>query len=320
MGWIRDIIGQMRTPFVDRNRPSVAQKHLLKDKQGVGKNIYDNGIKNERAERHVRRWEAITYKWKYWFFKPAILVMERFLAKYHRKNNKWRNLKRNPHNENLVVFERAFDKAMEDWYADYFWPTAPVTYRGANGRLVKKVPRTQFVNDSMGKRSVRATKSISTRMLRAMRDSTISYALNDTVYREFVNILMYRIWMEMHNHHKDTLAKTADGKLVKQHLFYSSSLANDPHYFYLYHQVGTGRVQVRCTHNPVPLDRDKISPHAAPGEMPVMLDKESLTRANTALIDQLILEIQAEKQIRMTGVDPYKEKRIRVPEAPSGKK
>jgi len=145
----------------------------------------------------LSRFKFIHYVLKYKIIVPALWIMKRIMKKH------WDDkIPDEIHNKNLLIFEKAFDMSTEQWLQLYLSDTN-----------MEAVAREKQLNKT---RNADCFK-----LLEIMKKSVLLIALNDTAYREFLNMLMHSIAQLMIREYK--------GKKVN-HLIYNSDSVYDVNY------------------------------------------------------------------------------------------
>ena len=202
MGLYRDIIDSLKR----NNRIKKSNPKFWDSKQEMPYNIYEPGI---NLKDHVKKFHWIHWVYKTKFLIPLVYVFEKLLGKYIEKTipDYW-------HNRNIKVFDRAFDAAISDFWCFYI-----SQMKGQN-------KFTKGVKDIEGLRkvaAVQAPKLSNIKVLNTMRKIMYTMILNDTAYKEFFNMLMYNIFMEMRDEYKKSKRH--------KHLIYGSTNMFDIDYF-----------------------------------------------------------------------------------------
>lgn len=275
-GFFRDLWASLWNPARDPARTIKKQRWLSEGKtrnEVIPAAAITSDGRSRRAHEFVKRWDSVNYKWKYWFFKPLLLCVERFVAKYHNPRGGWRNLRRFPWNDHAVLFDKAYDRAVDDFLLEYFRAGVDSKFRNTSPEEFLKAER----------------KGTTYRMLMASKRAYLHYILTDPVYREFHACLMLRLHVESNRAYNKTVTKTprtpsglAAPRRVRQHLFHTSTSAVDVHYMHLYGRVANGQFVPRCSCHPVPGDAEvNARVHAAyDARLPKTLDEaQSVVRA-----------------------------------------
>ena len=242
MGTIKDIIHFIRTPTRKGNKEYRPINGAKGKKDQVPWTVIDNRP-GETIEQISKRQDKVVYTWKYYFFKPIILLVERFNKKYHppeetaTQKGGWKDLNHNPQNEYLSAVDDAMKKSLEEWIDGYLllaWSQDPKTRTKEYKEWFKRTNHTY-------------------RLLDGARKSSITYALQDTALREYMNIFALNLYKNMNaimleRERKDPNAKTND-----QHLIFASEYTNDVHYLMFYRYIETGSMRVHCQHHPPPV-------------------------------------------------------------------
>lgn len=178
-----------------------------KSKETIGWNIYSPGTKEPVKTMGTRLYHV--HHWlKGKLLRPGAYVVGWFTKKHYK------GVPPGKHNQNLQVFERAYEKALHDWCT--------------------KTLRTAYDPYSMRKEEYWEEvyrEGDSSQILRTAKEATLMIALNDTAYRNFIDHLMYSIYVEMYKEYK--------GQEV-HHLLYTSGDVLDPEYYKLHTCLKTG--------------------------------------------------------------------------------
>jgi hypothetical protein len=181
-------------------------------------NIYGDKIQRD----HVGAFHRVHFVWKYKFLVPLILLSKKVLGKYLVKK-----VSDEPHNRNIHIFDKAFERSLTDWN---------VYYRRMGGPDDKRRSPEYW-----RKQSQKAPCTT----LRTMKEFTITMVYKDTAYREFFNILMHNIAHDMVREYGN---KKKYPKGVG-HLFYADGGPYDVHYAVLFKWMEMqGKVQFRDVH------------------------------------------------------------------------
>lgn len=145
------------------------------------------------------------YKWikhiiSYKLLKPFLFIVSRLIGKYMvtKLGNRATNL-------NLILFDKAFEKSLNDW--EYYY------HLGEDERKNQKYG--DFKDSKYGCHN----------MLRIMKRILFTFLVNDNAYREFFNMLMYNTTLQFGDYYKNCSEVN--------HLLYSSKVFNDVRYFKL---------------------------------------------------------------------------------------
>lgn len=163
-------------------------------------NIYgDNWTKREWAKRFNRFhfWAKIRILY------PAVYFMQLVIGKH--RNDQPRP--QHKHDRNLVVFDRAWEKTIDEWSVYYFWPRRTIDERIFGSPEMVKV-RTYCAESMVGK----------------LKNIMMTSVTQDTAYRELFNILMFNLAIEMNKEWNTEKPK---------HLFYSCEDICDKDYYHI---------------------------------------------------------------------------------------
>lgn len=244
--------------FQEDNWPSESDsiKWLMK-KFGDGKNDFNKGTnkgkiteengkfkapwniyklnEEETLEEHRNKWQFIHYLLKYKVMAPALWIARKLFGKKLSMK-----VPITIYNENLLIFNQAYEDAIRDWYLLY--------------QRSLPNPYTAGKTDEWWQRKIK--NSNNSRNLRFMKDLVLGVALTDTAYREFLNLFIHNILRHGAIHYKEVQNQSFDGKI--RHVFYSSGFAEDVHYLNYYRLVRdkeksrlieTGTVEIKETKN-----------------------------------------------------------------------
>ena len=169
----------------------------------AGMTAYSQGP-DETNEEVMGRMKSVHLGLKYKFIYPGMFIVNKYLKK------NYKGVPNAAHNRNLLAFDRAFEKAIEDWN----------TKSLAHSYNYPITQSSKYWKEN--------TKLGSSNLLRSAKETTLLFALTDTAYRNFLNILMFNITLEMQKEY----ANTPEGKIG--HLIYNSKNITQPEYFYLH--------------------------------------------------------------------------------------
>jgi hypothetical protein len=160
-------------------------------------NIYDPHT--QRGE-HLKKFYWVHHTLKYKLITPVLAFVRKFW-----KKRLIHEVPYYPYNKNIKLFDSSFKQALIDW---------------------NKYFRGRFDTEPDYRLYMARRNDGSSENLRTMKDIIITVAMEDTSYREFLNILMYRIAQNMGAAYKDN--KDFD------HIFYSSFETCDMIYYALH--------------------------------------------------------------------------------------
>lgn len=196
-----------RSAFVNgqdiRDGLKAAEKQPDLVKQKAGMTAYSQGP-DETNRDVMDRMKAVHLGLKYRFIYPGSWLLKKFTKKYYK------GIPNSAHNRNLLVFDRAFEKAIEEWNTK--------SLAHAYNYPITQSKKTWKKNTQVG----------SSDLLRTVKETGLLFALTDTAYRNFFDILMYEITLEMQKEHAN------DPAGHPQHLIYNSKNISQPEYFYLH--------------------------------------------------------------------------------------
>lgn len=170
----------------------------------------DNIYEDTHIKQHLRKWERLHKTFKLRLLMPALYTSKRlFLPKKQVIPDK-------PWNDNIHIFNKSFEKALETWLDQYI-----IAGNTHTNKYTKE--RRQALLDG---------EHVSIYFLRILKEHTINMALNDTAYREFLNVLMFTISNEM-----NTMYNKKDYPSGVGHLFYAQADPYDVHYKILFKRI-----------------------------------------------------------------------------------
>jgi len=175
---------------------------LFESKKKIPWTIYTAG---NRMDKHQKQFSWIHYTLKNRIIIPLLYIVEKYL---HGKLDK--NVPKEIYNNNLMIFNDSFESAIEKWGSEY------LIHTGCNARLKKDA--------KWWKRNVH--KNGSARLLRTAKNLTLTVGLNDTAYREFLNIWVFEIAKKYAEVYKD--------KKQIHHLMYTDHISTNVFYYKMY--------------------------------------------------------------------------------------
>lgn len=159
---------------------------------------------NETNNDVMKRMSGVHLGLKYRFIYPGSWILKKFTKKYYK------GIPNSAHNRNLIVFDKAFEKAITEWNTK--------ALANAYNYPIKKNKKYWLKNTETG----------SSDLLRTVKETGLMFALTDTAYRNFLDILMYEITLGMQEEHKN------DPAGHPQNLVYNRKDISQPEYFYLW--------------------------------------------------------------------------------------
>lgn len=182
----------------------VKNPELAEERRHTGQNIYTGA--SVRVKDFIKRFRWIHFGFKYKVIVPALLIAERIIG-----DKLEGNVPPEYYNKNLQVFNDAWEESIKIWATQYL-----SFHEGAQDESnpVYKEQLEYARHGSGGARSLRIAKDIG-----------LTIALNDTAYREFLNILMFEIAKRM--------AEAYKNNDPIEHVFYTSKHISDVHYFHV---------------------------------------------------------------------------------------
>lgn len=188
------LIKDLYRTFKQNSLKQYKEKPDFKGKGFLPWNIYNVKMQGSAMKTFFR----VHLNFKSKLFQPLLL-----LSRYFFRGEFEVDIPDEPHNVNMKVFNDSYEQAVNIWY-EYYLP--------------------HKIGFEIDEQKVLATKKLNTPncMLRVMKKLFFKIVLNDTVYREFLNIFAHEFARGMLNEHK--------GKTVK-HLFYTNKSIYDVNYY-----------------------------------------------------------------------------------------
>lgn len=162
---------------------------LTEKTKKMPRNIY--GSKDTKS--HQKRFHFIHYFFKYKFFVPVLLLGRKLLKKYLVTK-----IPKGNHNRNMKIFDDSFEKSIKKWSLYYIRNSGPMEYRRTKRQMMK-----YYRNETY---------------LRTLKEFANTMFVHDTAYREFLNILMHEITLNMVKYYKDHPDKKTG------HLFFTTDI------------------------------------------------------------------------------------------------
>lgn len=172
--------------------------YLFNIKDKMGWNIYDPG---KEYGQHFKKFQFVHYVLKYKFLVPIINFASKFFDKYIEKE-----VPKYHYNTNMTIFDEAYEATIITYVKKYI-----TKEREQSGEPITKKTLDAALNGS------------SIKLLRTLKNTVLTIALNDTAYREFLNILIFEITKKTQEEYK--------GCDKVKHLFYTSQDTIDPSYY-----------------------------------------------------------------------------------------
>lgn len=198
MNWFKiiwRIFKHQKHNMMDKFR--IHPKQFKESKASKQKMTWNIDGATERGE-YVSRFEMFHFKFKHKILYPLTLILEKIYG-----NILDVKIPDEPYNKNIKIFDEAYEHSLKIWHDKFM----------SRMNMNKKYDAESFKNSS------------SIKNLRLGKKVAMSFYRNDTVYREFMNILMHSITRLM--------MKEYDGKTV-EHLFYSSKKIYDLHWLSMF--------------------------------------------------------------------------------------
>ena len=168
---------------------------VLREDKPIDWTMYGRDIKPSEL---VDNFEVIHYKWKYRFIMPVIKI-----SKWILKSKLKKHIPSEPYNRALQTFDKAYEKALRKWYNLYIVKNAEAQYLADN-------------------------------LLRDLKHLLYTMILNDTAYREFINMLMFEIAIETNKEFGE----------CANHLIYKNKAIIDVGYYAAYQGLQKGEIQL----------------------------------------------------------------------------
>ena len=142
-------------------------KEHKENKNPMPWNIYATGVSRSK---YLQKFNIIRKLLKYSFIMPGLYLIKKLFNKVLEKE-----VKETPYNINLKIFEKAFDDAVEIWLQEY-------------------VAREKSPSETVdGTTYLKWKNGYAVDALNVMKRLVLTMAINDTCYREFLNILVFNI-------------------------------------------------------------------------------------------------------------------------------
>jgi len=174
------------------------KKGFFPEDEVIKKNIYKDGL---TGKQYRKRWNFFHRVFKYKFFVPLLKLVRKFLDKYIEP------VPMLPHNKNIILFDKAFEDSIIDW----------------NEAFLSNIQGIKTGKKLTKKEILKSNNNVSALLLRNLKEIVIAGAINDTAYREFLNILMFNIAKIMNKNYDND----------PEHLFYINKSVNDVIYYYV---------------------------------------------------------------------------------------
>lgn len=180
--------------------------------------IYDDANTITLAQ-HANRFHQFHYIIKYKLYVPLLLILERQVEKYLKTT-----IPDKTYNRELQVFNDAWEAALEDWSVYYLAPQDPQFKQHPAETM-------QRYQQSDGK------TGFSSRQLRTIKGLLVTYALEDTAGREFLNMFVHQLaqhYAVTHEQYKHRFVHP---------LYVSGNLAS-PGYFIIWEKIKNGELEL----------------------------------------------------------------------------
>ena len=178
----------------------IYSKAAYKSDKKVPWNIY--GVKT--LGEGISKFKLIHFVFKYKFFVPLLWITKKILGKTLDEP-----IAEEEYNKNINLFVKAFDVTKEQFARIYMTDT-------------------EVTGEELERRLTRARNTDSMELLDMMKKLVAMMAVNDTAYREFLNMLMHSI--------AQLMIKEYAGKKVN-HLIYNSSDVYDVNYVLMMRKI-----------------------------------------------------------------------------------
>ena len=149
----------------------------------------------------IEKFGVIHNTWKYRFIMPVIKI-----SKWILKNHLVTKVPKEDYNRALLTFDKAYEAALRKWYHLYI---SPSTTSADNLYLHQN-------------------------LLRDLKNLLYTMILNDTAYREFINMLMFQITIETNKEFGE----------CANHLIYKNKAIIDVGYYAAYQGLQKGEIQL----------------------------------------------------------------------------
>lgn len=190
-------------------------KDYFMDQTLVGDSIYDTRQGITTKAEYSKKFSFVHFVFKYKILVPLTLIIA-FLI----RNYKPKEIRELYFNKNINAFQKAYDKTIIDFWQKFH----------ENLRRGKHKPK-RWLNGTW-------RANITTKIMHTLRDVYLMMIMNDNIYREWHNILMFNITLEMQKAH----AKQKDNP---RHLFYNSGIINEPAYFFISKFMNDGMIEIK---------------------------------------------------------------------------
>lgn len=188
---------------VETNNPGLSE-----DENDMGWNIYTTP-KTKRKD-FAKRFAKVHAGLKHKAIIPALFICEKFIKEYVHENTVPYTVPSDKlYNREWVVFEKAYNEALEDFVLKYFF--------GSDAQTHPEVVLWRLKNDRSFQRHLKTIKQL-----------ILEIVMMDTAYHEFGAFLMHRIYKGM--------AEEFDGQKVGRVIYNSKSLC-DIHWFVAFNVV-----------------------------------------------------------------------------------
>jgi hypothetical protein len=171
--------------------------------QPIGVSMYTQDP-NETKKEVSKRMKAVHLGLKYKLLYPAIKILKWYNKKY------FKGIPNTAHNRNLLAFDRAVEKSIEEWH----------TKALANSYKYPVTNTKKYWQEQ--------SKKNSGDLLRTAKETIELFAMTDTAYKNFIDILMFNITLEIQREYQNTPADRP------QHIIYNFQSINQPEYFWMY--------------------------------------------------------------------------------------
>lgn len=227
LGWLKEHFKINQNSFNCEKKKDLINKSNENNK--VMWNIYKLDD-DDTLKQHKKRWEFVHFFLKSKLVYPALWFLNKTLGK-----NAEIAVPRTIYNENVLLFDAAFEQTIRDWNLQY----------------LKGLPNPLTAGKDKEWWEAKIQHSTSSKNMRLIKNLFLQVFLTDTAYREWLNLFIHNVGRLGSEHYK-RVAEAGNGKI--RHLFYFSGFAEDVHYLHLYKMlrdrtktkmVETGNVTIR---------------------------------------------------------------------------
>ena len=189
-------------------------QRIKKENRKINWCIYNNKTAKEFVDKH--HW--LHYFVKYKIFVPLLYIFEKSIGKRLDKE-----VPEEIYNKNIKVFNDSFEDALVIW-CEQFCRNSGKQHHSQPDQDTRENIRNKWASNS------------SSRLLRDAKDTALTLALNDTAYREFINIWMFEVTKQMNALYKD------QDKII--HPLYTSKAIDDVTYVVIWKLIEDGKLSL----------------------------------------------------------------------------